>query len=139
MNELQEEYNIPNDRCLTLGRGKVVGRRSKAAYGPNRRVEVRIISREDYLRLKELRQETARVDAGVNHRESVNEVSLTSLARRHYGNPHCWVYIYEANKSKIQDINNMPKNLEVTLPILSDKQRLITAEEAQEYYNKIKQ
>jgi outer membrane protein OmpA-like peptidoglycan-associated protein len=139
VNELQEEYNIPNDHCLTLGRGKVVGRRSKAAYGPNRRVEVRIISREDYLRLKELRQETAKVDAGVNHRESVNEVSLTSLARRHYGNPNCWVYIYEANKSKIQDINNMPKNLEVTLPILSDKQRLITAEEAQEYYNKIKQ
>ena len=137
--ELREEYEVPEDHCLTMGRGKVVGRHSKSAYGPNRRVEVRIISREDYLRLKELRQEKVKVDAGVNHRESVNEISLSSLARKHYGNPNCWVFIYEANKSKIKDIDNIPKNLEVSLPRLSDKQRLITPQEALEYYNKIKE
>lgn len=151
VDELQAEYDIPNDHCLTLGRGKVVGRRSRAAYGPNRRVEVRIISREDYLRLKELREEPAvetgdkqgepgtQLEAGVNQKESVNVVSLTSLARKHFGNPNCWVYIYEANKSKIKDIDNIPKNTEVVLPRLSDKQRLITAQEALEYYNKIKE
>ncbi|MBR6017110.1 MAG: OmpA family protein [Paludibacteraceae bacterium] len=148
LDELRNEYDIPADHCLTSGRGKIVGRRSKAKYGPNRRVEIRLISREEYERLKaereqrgELNGQNVNTDANtsaVRSRESVNAVTLTSLARKYFGNPNCWVYIYEANKDKIDDINVMPVGVDITVPELTEEQKHITQAEALEYYNRIK-
>ncbi|MFV0392361.1 MAG: HU family DNA-binding protein [Paludibacteraceae bacterium] len=41
---------------------------------------------------------------------------LTKFARKYYGSPHFWVYIYEANKDKIKDPNNVPTGIEIKIP-----------------------
>lgn len=41
---------------------------------------------------------------------------LTKLARRYYGHSYFWVYIYEANKDKISNPNNVPLGIEVKIP-----------------------
>lgn len=42
--------------------------------------------------------------------------SLTQLAMEHYGDKVFWVYIYEHNKSRIKDFNNIPVGMEIYLP-----------------------
>lgn len=190
LDELNNEFGISTDRCLTSGRGKIVGRRSKAAYGPNRRVEIRLMSKQEFERVKAERQERGDlvtpeqgqeeyndtesyesnyeettsynsgettetlteedVNAGqqavlndptgrtIRQKESVNAVTLTSLARKHFGNPNCWVFVYEANKDKIADINVMPVGVDITIPQLTDEQKHISKEDALVYYYRIK-
>ena len=145
LEELREEYNIPEDHFLTSGRGKIVGRRSKGAYGPNRRAEIRIISKEEFERRKKEREKRSTYNvnsengvSAVPARESVNANTLTRLARSYFGNPNCWVYIYEANKDKISNINSMPTGIDMKIPQLTDAQKKITKEEADAYYEKIK-
>lgn len=41
---------------------------------------------------------------------------LSVIARRHYGNDIFWVYIYEENKAKIANPNNVPEGLVVVIP-----------------------
>lgn len=41
---------------------------------------------------------------------------LSRIARRHYGNPRFWVYIYLANRDKIADPDNVAKGTVVTIP-----------------------
>lgn len=41
---------------------------------------------------------------------------LTRFARDHYGHPHFWVYIYEANKSKISNPDNIPAGIDIRIP-----------------------
>ena len=41
---------------------------------------------------------------------------LTRMARRHYGNGHFWVYIYEENKGKISNPNNVRPGTVVVIP-----------------------
>ena len=41
---------------------------------------------------------------------------LTRMARRHYGNGHFWVYIYEENKGKISNPNNVRPGTAVVIP-----------------------
>lgn len=41
---------------------------------------------------------------------------LTKFARKYYGHAYYWVYIYEANKSKIKDPNNVPVGIEIKVP-----------------------
>ena len=41
---------------------------------------------------------------------------LTRMARRHYGNNHFWVYIYEENKSKISNPNNVRPGTVLVIP-----------------------
>ncbi len=41
---------------------------------------------------------------------------LTQFAKKHYGHPHFWVYIYEANKSKISNPDNVPAGIDVKIP-----------------------
>lgn len=146
LEELKEEYNIPEDRFLTSGRGKIVGRRSKGAYGPNRRAEIRLISKEDFDRRKAEREKNGSYNVNndntapvVTDRESVNANTLTRLARNYFSNPNCWVYIYEANKPLFKDgLNKMPVGLDVKIPDLTEEQKKITKEEAEAYYQSIK-
>ena len=42
--------------------------------------------------------------------------SLTQVAMEYYGNTVFWVYIYEHNKSRIPNFNNVPVGTEITLP-----------------------
>ena len=41
---------------------------------------------------------------------------LTKFARQYYGHSNFWVYIYEANKDKISDPDNVPAGIDVKIP-----------------------
>lgn len=45
---------------------------------------------------------------------------LAQIARRHYGNPDYWVYIYEANKDKIANPSKVTPGLELVIPDISE-------------------
>ncbi|MDR2056683.1 MAG: hypothetical protein LBP83_00060 [Dysgonamonadaceae bacterium] len=49
--------------------------------------------------------------------ESLN---LVDLARKNYGNPAFWVYIYESNKDKLTSPVNIPQSVTLTIPDLSE-------------------
>lgn len=44
---------------------------------------------------------------------------LTVIARKHYGNEFFYVYIYEENKDRIKDVNNIAPGTEVIIPLAS--------------------
>lgn len=46
-------------------------------------------------------------------------VTLRNLATKYYGNGDYWVYIYQANKSKIRNPNNIPIGTALVMPSLS--------------------
>ncbi len=46
---------------------------------------------------------------------------LTKFARQYYGHPNFWVYIYEANKDKISDPNNVPAGIDVKIPKMDSR------------------
>lgn len=50
--ELLEEYGIAADRMYAQGLGKLVGRRSQAAYSPNRRAQIRLVDKDTFERMK---------------------------------------------------------------------------------------
>ena len=52
---------------------------------------------------------------------------LTLFARKYYGSPHFWVYIYEANKSKIKDPNRVPAGIDIKIPKMDP--RLVDAKD----------
>ena len=52
---------------------------------------------------------------------------LTKFAKKYYGNVNFWVYIYEANKSKISNPDNVPTGIDIKIPKL-DK-RLVDPED----------
>ena len=52
VDELLEEHGINSDHMFGLGVGKVIGRRSKASYSPNRRAAIRLVDRETFLKMK---------------------------------------------------------------------------------------
>lgn len=54
---------------------------------------------------------------------------LAQIARRHYGNPDFWVFIYEANRDKITDPQNLPAGIELEIPDLSDRLKGMTEKE----------
>lgn len=52
LEEFVEEYGFDSERAYTVSKGIVVGRRSKNAFGPNRRVEIHIVEKEKFLEMK---------------------------------------------------------------------------------------
>lgn len=44
------------------------------------------------------------------------QIVLTILSEKHYGSPWFWVYIYEENKDKISNPNNIKPGTEVVIP-----------------------
>ena len=55
-------------------------------------------------------------------KETVRQGSrLAQIARRHYGEPEFWIFIYEANKDKIADPSNLPVGMEIIVPDLDKR------------------
>lgn len=50
-----------------------------------------------------------------------NGSRLRWIAQKHYGNPELWVYIYEANKKKIKNPNQIRIGTELRIPKLSQE------------------
>ena len=48
VDELIQEYGIPSNHLYGKGSGKLVGRRSKSAYGPNRRASIHLVDEETF-------------------------------------------------------------------------------------------
>ena len=135
--ELREEYGIDAARMCASGKGVVVGRRSQAAYGPNRRVEIKLVDRETFNKTcSELENERANRVYGQETTVKVKEnETLAQLARKHYGNTHCWVYIYAANKDKIAKPSALTPGTELIIPQISGKEQAITKDECLRLYN----
>jgi hypothetical protein len=55
----------------------------------------------------------------VEDKSTVSSLNLPALANRHYGNSVFWVYIYEANRQKLTSPVNIPADVELIIPDLS--------------------
>ncbi|MGN0236165.1 MAG: OmpA family protein [Paludibacteraceae bacterium] len=77
--ELIAEYEINPDRLLAYGAGKIVGKHSKAAYTPNRRVEIQLLSETEFVQRKQaLRAEQeAKVQSANKETEEVGQKAET--------------------------------------------------------------
>lgn len=161
MNELIEEYGIDAARITACGRGKIVGKRSKAAYSPNRRAEVRLVTRDEFEQLKaecaegykpsnnaSVSMAAAPASSNAWHKtlsdNIIDEVvvakdmTLSRLARKYYQNTHCWVYIYQANKKVIPNPNALTAGKHLVIPELTDAQRTITKDKCLDLYKKLR-
>lgn len=52
VDELQAEHGIDTTRLHGRGMGKIIGRRSTAAYSPNRRAAIRLVDKDTFERMK---------------------------------------------------------------------------------------
>ena len=165
VDELKQEYGIPASHVYGKGSGKLVGRRSKNAYGPNRRATIHLVDEETFELMKlelngmsENRDMNAKPTAETARpihepkyvplsesarKEKINEyktregasvtvekgVSLTKLARQNYDNIYCWVYIYLANRDRIDNPNSIPNGTELLIPELTEEELRITKED----------
>lgn len=64
---------------------------------------------------------------------------LAQIARRYYGNPDYWVFIYEANRDAIQDPNNLPAKAELLVPDLTERLAGKSAEQINELIQQLRQ
>ena len=165
--ELLEEYGISSDHMYAQGLGKIIGRRSQSAYSPNRRVQIRLVDKDTFDRLKAnldeeraIKENEAAAEAASSkdktipleqsaRKEKVNQykgranteviteqsTTLAKLARQYYNNTYCWVYIYIANKEKINNPNKLVPGISLTIPELTEKEMQITKDEGLVIYN----
>ena len=189
INELQEEHGVSANHLYATGMGKLVGRRSQAAYGPNRRAVIRLVDKATFDRLKgeleeiranrveddgyapELASEPAPVpvqtQTQVIDRPTVRTIpleessrqprvntykqrggeevrvepstTLSKLARHYYNNTYCWVYIYIANRDKIQNPNNLTPGTLLSIPELTEEEMRITKDQSLVLYGNARQ
>ncbi len=52
LGELREEHMVSADHLYSTGMGKLIGHRSQAAYGPNRRAAIRLVDKATFDRMK---------------------------------------------------------------------------------------
>lgn len=137
--ELTAEYGINPDRLLAYGEGKIIGKRSKASYTPNRRVEVLLLTEEEFIQRKqELRAEqeaNAQSDIRQNKSNTGNATgvldtivvtqgtTLARLAGKYYNNrADLWTYIFEANRNVLSNPDFLPEGITLIIPALSEEQ-----------------
>ena len=153
IDELREEHGVANDHMYSTGLGKLIGRRSQAAYGPNRRAAIRLVDKETFDRMKynlddqkanrpEAEKtvpltESSRPAKTNVYKERISEevtseksTTLSKLARQYYNNTYCWVYIYIANKEKISNPNALLPGTKLIIPELTEKEMQITKDES---------
>ena len=87
--ELREEHGITDDHMYSTGLGKLVGRRSQGAYGPNRRAVIRLVDKATFERMKaDLEDKKAHRDleepkvVEQTQQEPVKTVPLSESARQ---------------------------------------------------------
>lgn len=127
--EFVEEYGIDAGRFAACGKGILKGRRSKGSYAPNRRAEIRLLSREQFDEFKSQCPQPAQVESKsavqTNGAKTIvvgKDETLGKIARREYGNAYCWIYIYEANSSRIPNPDYVQEGMSLLLPVLTAEQ-----------------
>ena len=126
--ELTEEHNIAANRVVGYGAGKIIGRRNKAAYTPNRRCEVQLLSKEAFDKKKQAWTVEQPVSEAVQAIPANNGVldtvvvtkgmTLARLARKYYGYTDAWKYIYEANKDCIANPDKLTEGTQLVIPVI---------------------
>lgn len=120
--ELIEEYGISEDRVFGHGEGRIVGKRSKASYTPNRRVEVQLLSGSEFEQKKQ--------EVGADENEPQNVASenvivvpqgatLAKLAGEYYGDATKWRHIYDANRDVISNPDVLWEGMKLVIPTLN--------------------
>ena len=165
--ELREEHAIDTTRMYAMGMGKLIGRRSQAAYGPNRRAAIRLVDKNTFERMKhELDDkranriieedkpvvktvplaESARPETVNTYKKRAYEeittdksTTLSRLARQYYNNTYCWVYIYIANKDKIANPNALVPGTKLNIPELTQQEMQITKDQSLVLYGNARQ
>ena len=155
--QLAQVHGISESRILVEGKGRLDN--VQAQYGPNRRVEMRLMKAD-------AAAQQAAATSNVSH-DSADQASpavepaspakasseapaeeirllaavtvtpnmtLAQLARKYYGNPFCWVYIYAMNKSLIPNPNVLAVGKQLRVPELGEVDKQITKQESEEYY-----
>lgn len=131
--ELIRVYGIAENRIVAIGKGVITN--VNASYGPNRRVEMRLISADECSRLHQTLAttvvtgdlqtsvgNTAQTDEYIAMvKTKKNVTTLSRLARKYYRNTDCWVYIYEANIDVLKNPDMIPENITLRIPRLSDE------------------
>ena len=163
IDELTWEHGVDGERMYAMGLGKLVGRRSTAAYGPNRRAAIRLVDKATFERMK------ADLDDKRAQREKVTPVepqtvplseaakpekvnvyqqrgsitittdkstTLSKLARKYYNNTYCWVYIYMANTDRLKNPNEIKPGMELIIPELTAEEMRIYKDESIILYQK---
>ena len=64
---------------------------------------------------------------------------LAQIARRHYGNPEYWVFIYEANRDQISDPSNVTPGIELEIPNLTERLKGMNETQAMEEALRLKE
>jgi outer membrane protein OmpA-like peptidoglycan-associated protein len=162
LDELVEEHAIDTARMYAAGMGKVIGRRSQAAYGPNRRASIKLVDKATFNRMKnnldEVRstrevevktvplEESARPEkVNVYQQRGGDEITtdasttLSKLARKYYNNTYCWVYIYIANKEKIKNPNALMPGTKLNIPELTEQEMHVTKDQSLVIYRNARQ
>lgn len=157
MDELSQEHGISDERMYAMGMGKLIGRRSQASYGPNRRAAIRLVDKATFERMKlnldeKKSQRTEEIKtvpiSESSQREKINtfairdhestvtqkSTTLSKLARQYYSNTHCWVYIYIANKDLIPNPNALEPGVELIIPELTQEEMQITKDQCLRMY-----
>lgn len=156
--ELREEYAIDPSHIFAFGHGLVVGRRSQAAYAPNRRAVIELMGKEAFDRrcaelMNEKNNRPYEEQEVVSTKEEIlsrfadrvgkevvigNATTLAQLARKHYNNTHCWVYIYAANKSKLANPSAVTPGMKLTIPEITENEQKISKEKCLKMYGIIR-
>lgn len=162
-NEFVEEYGLDATRAEIRPMGVITSRRGAGSYGPNRRVAIRIVKKEelnkDFLEIKKPVLEstvtesktdttanttvntpvkkTASIEPLPTHTVKAGE-TLSGLALNEYGNAECWIYIYSANINRLGGKKSIKAGDELLMPRLTDDQKKINAAEADELYRSLK-
>ena len=161
--DLRYEYGVPVNHLYAMGMGKVVGRgKQAAAYGPNRRAQIRLVDKETFDRLKadldekkEMRvvdtqtiplSESARQTKVNEYKERPHKsitadknTTLSKLARKYYDNVYCWVYLYLANIDRLENPNAINEGSVLIIPELTRDELNITKEESLVLYGMSRQ
>jgi outer membrane protein OmpA-like peptidoglycan-associated protein len=131
------EYGLDSARVKVVGKGIIRGKRSTAAYGPNRRAEIRVMTKAEFE--KKYNPTPTNQDIPEGKKVVVEPgISLAKLARKYYSNTNCWVYIFKANMDILPTPNSLRTGMELVIPNLSESQRMISHQQAEEIYEKIK-
>lgn len=186
LEEFVEEYEFSSNRAYTVSNGIVVGKRNKAGFAPNRRVDIHIVTKDKFAEMKAAHEAKVAAEKNGTVTEVLNDIkenvkntveqildnakqeaepvveqvkenvkkgvetmsmvgnakvvtikdgeTLSKLARREYGNTHCWIYIYEANSVRLPNPSAVRPGMTIFLPTLSEEQKNITKEEADGRY-----
>lgn len=130
--ELVEEHNIDADRVFGVGAGKITGKRSKAAYTPNRRAEVQLLTAVKFNEMKQnttapKAAEKATIEETAPQSTTLDTVvvkpgmTLSKLARKYYKNTDDWTLIYEANKDVITNPDKLQEGITIVIPAKESK------------------